>query len=78
MDFKVVSKNNKCGKNKTRSVNIPESVLNEVIDLLSCVECTCVWSPVDNQYVKVNDIPTDLVEQLKMHRSLSKLDFNQT
>lgn len=75
MDFKVVSKNKK--KNGTdRSVNVSESVLNEVINLLSNVECTCVWSPVDNQYIKVNDIPTELVERLKMQRSLSGLNLN--
>lgn len=75
MDFKVVSKNKK--KNSAdRSVNVPESVLNEVINLLSNVECTCVWSPVDNQYIKVNDIPTELVERLKMQRSLSGLNLN--
>lgn len=79
MDFKLVSKSKK-SKNVDNTVNIPESLLNEVIDLISNVECTCVWSPIDNQYVKVNDIPADLVEQLKMQRSLSELNFakNQT
>ena len=75
MDFKIVSKNKK--KNSAdMSVNVPESVLNEVINLLSNVECTCVWSPVDNQYIKVNDIPTELVERLKMQRSLSGLNLS--
>ena len=74
MDFKLVSKNKK-GKDVDKTVNIPESLLNEVIDLISNVECTCVWSPIDNQYVKVNDIPTELIEQLKMQRSLSTLNF---
>ena len=75
MDFKVVSKNKK--KNGAdKSVNVSESVLNEVINLLSNVECTCVWSPVDNQYIKVNDIPTELVERLKMQRSLSGLNLS--
>lgn len=77
MEFKIVSKQNKKDKMSVQqNVSIPVDVLDEVIDLLSNVECTCVWSPGDNEYVKVNDIPSSLLEQLKMCKSLSRL--NQT
>ena len=75
MDFRLVTKQNKRSETsaQTADVTVPAVVLDEVIELLENVECTCVWSPIDSQYVKVNDIPVSLVEQLKMQRSLSQL-----
>lgn len=74
MDFKITplkdKKKNQAGSNK--SVVVPLKTLNEVINLLSQVECTCVWSEIDNQYLKINDIPKSLVDELKMLKKLTK------
>ena len=54
-------------KNKdSKTVSIPKKTVEEIIDILSNVECTCVWSDSDNQYIKVNDVPTEIVEELNM------------
>ena len=74
MDFTIKplkDKNNKQpGANKT--VAVPKKTLIEIINLLSQVECTCVWSEIDNQYLKVNDIPKNVVDELKMLLKLAK------
>ena len=74
MDFTIKplkDKNNKqSGANKT--VAVPKKTLIEVINLLSQVECTCIWSEIDNQYLKVNDIPKSVVDELKMLLKLAK------
>ena len=49
MDFKLSA----LKKNKTeKSVSVPVETLDKVIHLLSKVECTCIWSDYDNQYIK--------------------------
>lgn len=59
-------------KNKTeKSVSVPVETLDNVIHLLSKVECTCIWSDYDNQYIKINDIPESLVNELKVIRGLN-------
>ena len=74
MDFTIKplkDKNSKQpGANKT--VAVPKKTLIEVINLLSQVECTCVWSEIDNQYLKVNDIPKNVVDELRMLLKLAK------
>ena len=71
MDFTLKPlKNKQTGSQK--SVTVPQKTLNEVINLLSQVECTCVWSKIDNQYLKVNDIPKKLVDELKMLSKFAK------
>lgn len=69
MDFKLSAlKKNKTGK----SVSVPVETLDKVIHLLSKVECTCIWSDYDNQYIKINDIPESLVNELKVIRGLNE------
>lgn len=73
MEFKLSQlKKNKTGK----SVNIPVETLDRVIYLLSKVECTCIWSDYDNQYIKINDIPESLVNELKVIRGLNETLHN--
>jgi len=69
MDFKLSA----LKKNKTeKSVSVPVETLDKVIYLLSKVECTCIWSDYDNQYIKINDIPESLVNELKVIRGLNE------
>lgn len=69
MEFKVIK--SKEEKGKTSSVSISADLLDEVISILSNVDCTCVWSPTDNQYIKVNDIPQSLIDDLVVAKKLS-------
>ena len=71
MEF--VIKNQSKKNSASKSIPVPAKILSEVIALLGNVECTCVWSERDNQYIKVNDIPSSLVSELKM---LEKLGSN--
>lgn len=69
MDIKFVSK----GKKDKQTVSISADLLDEVINILSNVDCTCVWSPVDNQYIKVNDIPQGLLDDLALAKKMNEL-----
>ena len=69
MEFKVIKSKEK--KGKTSSVSISADLLDEVISILSNVDCTCVWSPTDKQYIKVNDIPQSLIDDLVVAKKLS-------
>ena len=69
MEFEVIKSKEK--KGKTSSVSISADLLDEVISILSNVDCTCVWSPTDNQYIKVNDIPQSLIDDLVVAKKLS-------
>ena len=69
MDFTV----RKSNKTKDSSVEISNELAQRVIELLSNVDCTCIWSQQDNQYIKVNDIPTDVVRELELAIKLKKL-----
>ena len=69
MEFKVIKSKEK--KGKTSSVSISADLLDEVISILSNVDCTCIWSPTDNQYIKVNDIPQSLIDDLVVVKKLS-------
>ena len=74
MDFTIKplkDKNNK-QPDANKTVAVPKKTLIEIINLLSQVECTCVWSEIDNQYLKVNDIPKNVVDELKMLLKLAK------
>ena len=68
MEFKVIKSKEK--KGKTSSVSISADLLDEVISILSNVDCTCVWSPTDNQYSKVNDMPQSLIDDLVVAKKL--------
>ena len=63
MEF--ILKSSKTNKD-SKTVSIPKKTVEEIIDILSNVECTCVWSASDNQYIKVNDVPSEIVEELSM------------
>ncbi len=63
----------KSNKAKDSSVEISNELAQRVIELLSNVDCTCIWSQQDNQYIKVNDIPTDVVRELELAIKLKKL-----
>ena len=63
MEF--ILKSSKTNKD-SKTVSIPKKTVEEIIDILSNVECTCVWSARDNQYIKVNDVPSEIVEELNM------------
>ena len=63
MEFTLKSSNK---NKKSKTVSIPKKTVEEIIDILSNVECTCVWSVRDNQYIKVNDVPSEIVEELNM------------
>lgn len=45
-------------------ISISRETMNSLISLLDKVECTCVWSAKDNQYIKVQDVPSGLVNEL--------------
>ncbi len=63
----------KLKKSKSSSVTIPSELAERLIDILANVDCTCIWSPQDNQYIKVNDVPNDVVQQLLLATKLQKL-----
>lgn len=56
MEFKM--------KTNSNEVSISKNTIRDIISLLSNVDCTCVWSEMDNQYIKVNDIPQDIIKEL--------------
>ena len=74
MDFTIKPLKDKNSKQPSanKTVAVPKKTLIEVINLLSQVECTCVWSEIDNQYLKVNDIPKNVVDELRMLLKLAK------
>ena len=45
--------------------------MKKLISLLDKVDCTCIWSEQDNQYVKIQDIPSELVDELILKMRLA-------
>ena len=64
MEFKLVQSKKK-GKNDG-DVAISKTMLKEIITLLNKVDCTCVWCDATQEYLKVQDVPQDLVDELIM------------
>ena len=64
MDFTIKSNGNE--------VSISKSTVKELISILDKVDCTCVWSDEDNQYIKVHDVPQKLVDELILKLKLAK------
>ena len=64
MDFTIKGNNNE--------VSVSKDTIKKLIELLQHVDCTCVWSEQDNQYIKVNDIPNNIVDELIVKLKLSK------
>ena len=56
MNFTVKASNNE--------ISISKETMKALISLLDKVDCTCVWSEQDNQYIKIQDIPSELVDEL--------------
>ena len=57
--------------NKKNEITISKELLIEIVDLLKHVECTCVWSDRDQQYIKINDVPEGLVDDLQLKLKLA-------
>lgn len=58
----------KASKNE---ISISKETMRALISLLYKVECTCVWSEQDNQYIKIQDVPTELVDELILKMRLA-------
>lgn len=58
----------KASKNE---ISISKETMRSLISLLDKVECTCVWSEQDNQYIKIQDVPTELVNELILKMRLA-------
>ena len=58
----------KASKNE---ISISKEMMRTLISLLDKVECTCVWSDQDNQYIKFHDVPTELVDELILKMRLA-------
>lgn len=58
----------KASKNE---ISISKETMKKLISLLDKVDCTCVWSEEDNQYIKIKDIPTELVDELILKMRLA-------
>ena len=58
----------KASKNE---ISISKETMKKLISLLDKVDCTCVWSEEDNQYIKIQDIPTELVDELILKMRLA-------
>ena len=59
-------------KGNNNEVSVSKDTIKKLIELLQHVDCTCVWSEYDNQYIKVNDIPNNIVNELIVKLKLSK------
>ena len=47
-------------KNKYKNeISISKNLVEDLINILDKVDCTCVWSEKDQQYIKVNDYERD-------------------
>ena len=63
MEFKLVQSKKK-GKIDGGNVAISKAMLKEIITLLNKVDCTCVWCDASQEYLKVQDVPQELVDEL--------------
>lgn len=61
MEFTLSKLKNK----KEKTVEMPVSLVEELITLTFKAECTAVYDPRNNEYVKLNDIPEDLSDRLQ-------------
>ena len=58
-------------KTSKNEISISKETMKKLISLLDKVDCTCVWSEEDNQYVKIQDIPSELVDELILKMRLA-------
>lgn len=68
MDFKISKL-----KKTEKTVTISTELLEEMLSMLRNVDCTCVWSDIDGQYIKVNDVDQSVVKDVEMVVKLSKI-----
>ena len=61
-------------KQKEKEVSISKDIVQQLILLLDKVDCTCIWSERDKQYIKINDIPKNLVNELIFKLNTNKLN----
>ena len=58
-------------KTSKNEISISKETMKALISLLDKVDCTCIWSEQDNQYIKIQDIPTELVDELILKMRLA-------
>lgn len=58
-------------KTSKNEISISKETMKKLISLLDKVDCTCIWSEEDNQYIKIQDIPTELVDELILKMRLA-------
>lgn len=58
-------------KTSKNEISISKETMKKLISLLDKVDCTCIWSEQDNQYIKIQDIPTELVDELILKMRLA-------
>ena len=58
-------------KTSKNEISISKETMKALISLLDKVDCTCVWSEQDNQYIKIQDIPSELVDELILKMRLA-------
>ena len=59
-------------KGNNNEVSVSKDTIKKLVELIKHVDCTCVWSEHDNQYIQVNDIPNNIVNELIVKLKLSK------
>ena len=47
------------------NILVSKKLIKDIISLLDHTDCVCVWSKIDNQYIRVNSVPKTLVAELK-------------
>lgn len=73
MDFKISSLKKTNKSNDKNKVMISTDLLEEILSMLRNVDCTCVWSEHDGQYIKVNDVDQSVVKDVEMVVKLANL-----
>ena len=72
MDYKIINKRNQENRD-ANMILIHTDLLEYFYDLLHAVDGVCVWSPRDNQYIKVNDIDETVIEEVELMLKINKL-----
>lgn len=72
MDYKIINKKNQ-NKQAADKILINVDLLEYIYDMLRSVDGTCVWSPNDNQYIKVSDIDETVVDEIGLMLKINKI-----
>lgn len=73
MDYKIKKDKKNMLFDKSEVILIKTELLEYIYDLLRGVDMTGVWSPKDNQYIKVSDIDETVVEEIEFMLKINKL-----